>query len=171
MDTVKPPRLFLGMATPRTQNFIKGLSPVFRKLAIELLEVGYQAGMNPQVSSGYRTPDEQDALYAQGRTEKGRKVTNAQRWQSLHNYGLAIDVFFMVEGKASWDDNLFLQLWFAATKAGLDRQGLHWSGLFTGSLRESAHFQYKKQDWREHARANGIDPITLNPIKPKPVTR
>ena len=109
-----------------------------------------------------RSPEEQDALYAQGRTEPGKVVTNAKRWQSMHSYGLAIDVFFIVEGKASWAENLFLQLWFAACKEGLDRRGLHWSGIWTGSLRESAHFQLKKPDWRECAKTNGIDPITLN---------
>lgn len=36
-----------------------------------------------------RTFAEQDALYAQGRTKPGAKVTNAKGGQSYHNYGLA----------------------------------------------------------------------------------
>jgi len=38
-----------------------------------------------------RTFEEQDALYAQGRTKPGSIVTKAKGGQSYHNYGLAID--------------------------------------------------------------------------------
>jgi len=41
--------------------------------------------------SGTRTWKEQDALYAQGRTRPGRRVTNAKGGQSNHNFGIAGD--------------------------------------------------------------------------------
>ena len=57
-----------------------------------------------------RTFAEQDALYAQGRTKGGLKVTNAKGGQSYHNYGLAIDIVLLIDKdkngtyeKASWD--------------------------------------------------------------------
>lgn len=57
-----------------------------------------------------RTFAEQDALYAQGRTKPGAKVTNAKGGQSYHNYGLAIDIVLLVDKdkngsfeSASWD--------------------------------------------------------------------
>lgn len=58
-----------------------------------------------------RTFAEQDALYAQGRTKlydaKGNKlgkVTQAKSGQSIHNYGLAIDILLILDGSsASWD--------------------------------------------------------------------
>ena len=57
-----------------------------------------------------RTFAEQDALYAQGRTKAGAKVTNAKGGQSYHNYGLAIDIVLLVDKDkngtyetASWD--------------------------------------------------------------------
>lgn len=40
---------------------------------------------------GLRTVEEQDALYAQGRTTPGPKVTNAVGGQSPHQYGCACD--------------------------------------------------------------------------------
>lgn len=43
------------------------------------------------ITQGLRTFAEQDALYAQGRTKPGKKVTNAKGGQSVHNYGFAID--------------------------------------------------------------------------------
>lgn len=39
----------------------------------------------------FRTFPEQDALYAQGRTKPGPKVTEAKAGHSYHNYGLAVD--------------------------------------------------------------------------------
>jgi len=57
-----------------------------------------------------RTFAEQDTLYAQGRTTKGPKVTNAKGGQSYHNFGLAIDIVLLVDKDkngtfetASWD--------------------------------------------------------------------
>jgi len=58
-----------------------------------------------------RTFKEQDEIYAQGRTKlfdsAGHKlgiVTKAKGGQSIHNYGLAIDIMLIVDNKtASWD--------------------------------------------------------------------
>jgi peptidoglycan L-alanyl-D-glutamate endopeptidase CwlK len=49
------------------------------------------AGLLIYIYEAYRTPERQAELYAQGRTKKGRKVTNAGPWQSMHQYRLAID--------------------------------------------------------------------------------
>lgn len=61
-----------------------------------------------------RTFAEQDALYAQGRTKlydsKGNKlgiVTKAKGGQSIHNYGLALDIVLVKDNKtASWEDTI-----------------------------------------------------------------
>jgi peptidoglycan L-alanyl-D-glutamate endopeptidase CwlK len=57
-----------------------------------------------------RTFAEQDALFAQGRTKPGNRVTNAKGGQSYHNYGLAIDIVLILDKDkngtfetASWD--------------------------------------------------------------------
>lgn len=57
-----------------------------------------------------RTIAEQDALYAQGRTRPGKRITNARGGFSYHNYGLAIDIVLIVDSdgngsydRASWD--------------------------------------------------------------------
>lgn len=53
----------------------------------------------------YRTTQEQDALYAQGRTKPGAKVTNARGGFSFHNYGLAVDIVLAVDtdGNGSYE--------------------------------------------------------------------
>lgn len=60
-----------------------------------------------------RTFAEQDALYAQGRTAKGAKVTNAKGGQSYHNYGLACDIVLIKDNNgdgmfetASWETTI-----------------------------------------------------------------
>jgi peptidoglycan L-alanyl-D-glutamate endopeptidase CwlK len=57
-----------------------------------------------------RTFEEQDGLYAQGRTKlydaAGKRlgiVTQAKGGQSIHNYGLAVDIVLLENGGASWD--------------------------------------------------------------------
>lgn len=50
-----------------------------------------------------RTAKEQDDLYAQGRTKPGKIVTRVRGLDSYHNYGLAVDIVLMVNGKPVWD--------------------------------------------------------------------
>jgi peptidoglycan L-alanyl-D-glutamate endopeptidase CwlK len=57
-----------------------------------------------------RTYAEQNALYAQGRTTPGAKVTQAKGGQSYHNFGLAIDIVLLIDKdgngsfeSASWE--------------------------------------------------------------------
>lgn len=65
-----------------------------------------QEGMAMQMDLVSRTVAQQDALYAQGRTEPGNRVTNARGGQSWHNYGLGADVVFSTaNGQPSWPEN------------------------------------------------------------------
>ena len=153
------------MINAKSTERLAQLTPEFQTIVKALLEAGYANGMNPQISSGYRSPEEQDKIYAQGRTDKGAKVTNSRRWQSMHQYHIAVDLFFLVDGKADFHEDKYHTLWNLACKAGLDRQGLQWSGNWTGSFKESAHFQLGKGDWRELAKSSGVDTITLNKVK------
>lgn len=57
-----------------------------------------------RIAQGLRTIEEQNELYAKGRTKPGPKVTNAKGGDSIHNYGLAVDMVLIIDGKsASWD--------------------------------------------------------------------
>jgi len=67
-------------------------------------------GVRLRFAYTYRTPEEQNQLYALGRTKKGSKVTNSQAWQSIHQYGLAFDIVLLLDKngdgifeEASWD--------------------------------------------------------------------
>ncbi len=94
-------------------------------------------GITIRVTSSYRTFAEQDALYAQGRTKPGGIVTNARGGQSLHNYGLAVDVVPIVNGQPKWD--VPESTWQKIGAAG-KKQGLEWGGNWT-SFKDRPHFQ------------------------------
>ena len=87
---------------------INTLHPKIRKEVLELytkandLELG--KGVRLRLSYTFRTYEEQDVLYAQGRTKPGKKVTNAKGGQSIHNFGLALDIVLMYDkdGISDW---------------------------------------------------------------------
>lgn len=57
-----------------------------------------------EIAQGHRTFEEQNKLYAQGRTAPGKIVTKAKGGQSIHNFALAVDIVLIIDGKkASWD--------------------------------------------------------------------
>jgi peptidoglycan L-alanyl-D-glutamate endopeptidase CwlK len=74
---------------------IKKLHVSMQKRVTAFMDAIEALGMTPRISSGLRTIDEQNALYAKGRTIKGAIVTNARGGESWHNYGLAIDLCFI----------------------------------------------------------------------------
>ncbi len=74
------------------------LAAKIRRVAAELAPRGIEA----RVVQGLRTKEEQDALYAQGRTKPGKIVTDARGGYSLHNYGLAVDMTPGARGVNPW---------------------------------------------------------------------
>ena len=87
---------------------IELLHPVLRNQAQALYEEANRrltGRAKMLITDTLRTFAEQDELYAQGRTKPGKRITNAKGWQSLHNYGVAIDFALLIDGKtASWED-------------------------------------------------------------------
>ena len=87
-----------------------------------------------RVAQGLRTIDEQNELYAQGRTKPGKKVTNAKGGSSYHNYGLAIDVLRMNGKEADWNyDTAKLLPYMPA--------GMVWGGNFK-TIKDKPHFEF-----------------------------
>ena len=101
------------------------LKPEFRPMIDGFLADVKSAGIDMIVTCTYRTAAEQMALYAQGRTAPGPIVTNAKAGQSAHNYGYAVDVVPLVNGKCCWDDKD--QVWQEIGKIG-QSHGLEWYG-------------------------------------------
>lgn len=94
------------MDTP-TQTRIAKLHPSVRNEVTKIIQECDKAltgRATVRITQGLRTFAEQDALYQQGRTKPGKKVTNAKAGQSIHNYGFAVDICLIIDGKTtSWE--------------------------------------------------------------------
>ena len=99
-----------------------------------------------------RTFAEQNAIYAQGRTRlfdaKGNRlgvVTKAKGGQSIHNYGLALDIVLIKDNKtASWEDNVDFDKdgkadWMEVVNI-LKSHGWTWGGDWK-SFKDKPHFE------------------------------
>ena len=109
IDTSTPRPAPSGPATidPRSAANIATLRPYAQAKAREWLLKCLEAGINVKIITGTRTYKEQDALYAQGRTAPGLKVTNAPAGYSWHNFGVAWDfVDFDADGEPQWESPL-----------------------------------------------------------------
>lgn len=107
------------------------------------------AGLDVLVTCTLRSLDEQAALYAQGRTSPGHIVTNAKPGSSAHNYGLALDVVPLVNGKPLWTFDVKSPgpVWQKVGDLGMSA-GLEWFGAPGSPFLEAAHFQL--HGWRDH---------------------
>jgi peptidoglycan L-alanyl-D-glutamate endopeptidase CwlK len=94
----------------------------------------------------FRSPAEQHAYFLQR-----PKVTNADSWQSIHNYGLAFDIVILYDKDgngtfevASWDDNEYWKFVVEFFKS----KGYQWGGDWK-KFPDKPHFQKTFGfDWR-----------------------
>jgi peptidoglycan L-alanyl-D-glutamate endopeptidase CwlK len=99
----------------------------------------YPDSPQPFITCTHRTDDEQNKLYAIGRTEKGSIVTNAQAGQSPHNFmpSMAFDIAFItLDKKLSWDSKHFRN--FAGC---LKNDTVDWGGSW--KFTDNPHFELK----------------------------
>lgn len=113
------------------------LHPIVKQKAEKMISEAASQGIEILVTATYRSKEEQDALYAKGRTAPGNIVTNASYPYSLHNHGVAFDVVPIKDGKAVWND---YGLWDQIGVIGKS-VGLEWGGDWT-SFPDRPHFQY-----------------------------
>lgn len=117
---------------------IDDLHPAVQKKCLDFIHECKRQGIDVIITSTYRDGESQNALYAQGRTKPGKKVTNAKAGQSYHNWRCAYDFVPIVNGKAQWDDlDTFTRCGEIAESLGLE-----WAGRWKGSMREMAHCQF-----------------------------
>jgi len=112
--------------------------PGFLEPLLELLASCQSKGAAYFLTHGLRTFEEQDRLYAQGRTVPGKKVTNARGGASLHNYGLAVDAvrdadLHSVGLQPAWDRAGYELLWREAQVVKLET-GFFWKMADSGHV-------------------------------------
>ena len=94
-------------------------------------------GLHPLVTCTYRSGEEQNELYAQGRTKPGPKVTNAKAGQSFHQYRVALDLYPLVNGKPDFSGK---SLDWHKIAAVLKKHGFEWAFEWK-RFKEMPHFQ------------------------------
>jgi len=92
-------------------------------------------GCHFEARAGFRSFEEQERLFNQGRTTPGPVVTDALPGYSAHNYGLAVDFARLEAGRYLRDARDYAVLGQEAAKAGLS-----WGGTFH-HLKDAAHVQ------------------------------
>jgi peptidoglycan LD-endopeptidase CwlK len=90
MDSVSEERL--AQVNPKLAALVRQMAD---QLASEAIDV--------RVTQGLRTWAEQAALYEQGRSTSGPRVTNAPPGYSYHNFGLAVDLVPMIDIGPDWN--------------------------------------------------------------------
>ncbi|MBU9705935.1 M15 family metallopeptidase [Paenibacillus sp. AK121] len=139
-------KLTLDQVRAKSTNRIAGLSDIQRKAAELLIDFAYACGVPIVITQGLRTIDEQNGLYAQGRSKPGQIVTNARGGYSYHNFGVAIDFALLLpDGKnVSWDmrrdgDGDGIADWNEVV-AEAKRIGWNWGGDWR-SFKDYPHFE------------------------------
>lgn len=124
------------------------LHPDLQVIFARFMQKCKESGLDMLCTCIYRSGQEQDALYAQGRTAGGKVVTNARSGQSAHNFTIkgrpaskAFDVVPMRNGKCVWSEKD--TAWKTAGEIGLDL-GLTWYGAPGSKFKEMPHFQLKE---------------------------
>ncbi len=115
------------------------LHPKIRQSAIAAYNEAVQAtpaGVHPVIDQTYRSFEESDKLYQQGRTTPGPKVTNASAGESYHNYFLAADFHLQINGKDVWDVN---HDWMTVVNI-FKKHGFVWGGDWN-SFKDYPHFE------------------------------
>lgn len=126
---------------------IEDLHPDLQPIAREFVRRCQAQGVEALITCTYRSGEEQNALYAQGRSRPGARVTNARAGQSAHNFTLngkpaarAFDIVPLIKGQCMWDAKH--PHWKIAGQIGMDL-GLNWYGRPGAPFREMPHFQMK----------------------------
>lgn len=115
------------------------LHPRVRELCAEFERRCREAGLNVLVTETFRTVQEQDALYAQGRTKPGSIITRCKGadYQSPHQWGVAFDFCRNVRGREYDDSDGFFRKCGAVGKS----IGLFWGGDFR-SFVDKPHLEW-----------------------------
>ena len=131
------PATAISKVDERSEKHIATLLPEVQPIARTLVQKAASHGIEIKVISAYRSYEEQEKLYAQGRTAPGPKVTNARGGHSNHNFGIAFDV-----GVFSGSKYLGASPKYKAVGVLGQDLGLEWGGNWT-SIVDEPHFQLR----------------------------
>ncbi len=112
-----------------------------------LLKKCKKKGIYLIVTEGFRSKEQQDMLYAKGRTVPGNIVTNARgsSYSSQHQWGIAFDIAmnYDIDGDGKVSDDTWNIKGFQRVAKIAKSIGLGWGGDWK-SFKDTPHFYLKK---------------------------
>jgi peptidoglycan L-alanyl-D-glutamate endopeptidase CwlK len=138
------------MPSRKLEDLIPELADAY-KLAVAEYEKLYPNSPQPFITCTYRSAQEQNELFAIGRTKPGKKVTNARAMSSPHNYlpSYAFDIAFLgLDKKLDWNKLHFGR--FAKIIKGV--KGRVTCGIDFVSLVDPPHFELT--NWKNLVKSN-----------------
>jgi peptidoglycan L-alanyl-D-glutamate endopeptidase CwlK len=125
---------------------LNDLHPTLKALAIKFLDECKARGYDILVTCTYRSTEEQNKLYEQGRSNPGKIVTYVKGGKSKHNATIgglpasrAFDIVPMENGKPNWSN---LEAFRRIGEIGKSI-GLVWGGDWT-KFKDMPHFELPK---------------------------
>ena len=115
-------------------HVINALQPIVQRQADKFVKEMALMGLPIRITEGFRSNERQNQLYAQGRTTPGAIVTKAKGGESMHNYGVAVDIVFRKQGYEA----TYAQWTAAATIA--KTLGFEWGGSWKAFI-DKPHFE------------------------------
>lgn len=144
-----------SMCNSRTSKNISTLDTTLQMIAQQFIDKVYEKEKKYlTITNAFRSKEEQDKLYCQGRQRHpycvkkgltnipGEIVTNAKGGESRHNDGLAFDVYFTIGNKPDGGVDLKTPITQKVADIGKDL-GLVWGGEWK-TFKDSPHFELPK---------------------------
>lgn len=132
---------------------IDTLEPDFKEQIQQLLQATEGVtGRKWVVTDGRRTMAEQRKLYNQGRTTKGKVVTNAQAGSSAHNFGYAADLAPLATDGKTIDWNAPKEIWKRMADIAIEMgltAGFYFHTIFDAPHIESPKWKIVQAQWKE----------------------
>lgn len=130
---------------PRSEKNIATCHPSaqghFRAFVAEAQALAAKKGLEYKAICGLRSWEEQERLYAQGRTTPGKIVTKARPGSSMHNFGLAIDMGVFKDGKyLDETDHKTADAFHNEAAKLAPKHNLRWGGTFS-TIYDAPHYE------------------------------
>lgn len=116
----------------RIEDLCSEMQKLYKKFECRM----FMEGLDFIVTCTFRPQEEQDKLYAQGRTEPGIVVTWTKK--SRHTEREAFDIAIITNGKLNWGNKCYERPGQIGQEVGLE-----WGGCF--EKKDRPHFQLKRQ--------------------------
>lgn len=150
----------MAQLTKRSSH-LQFLHPLMRQAAEDVVEHVRCPEFAFKIFETYRSPERQVIL-----KKKRPKVTNAGPWQSMHQYGLAVDFVIDVKGVGMWSTKHGRRKWWDALHEAGRKFGLRHLVDRKGRTMELPHMQMVGCSWQAcHAGEyppGGDDPWVFN---------